>query len=225
MILGSPGRPAGVVFDCDGTLADTEASAAEAWRQVLARRGIEATPADHAALLGRAWPYGFEHFSARADLGDPVQFRAELRERAVAIHDARLRLFPDAVATLLALRGRGIPIAVASSSSRAHVLRCLDREQLRGEVAAIVAADDVADHKPHPAPYLAACAALGVPAERCTTIEDTPIGVASARAAGTFTVAVARGAVDPTELAAADRVVHHLDVAALIPPEDWISAA
>ncbi len=218
-------RPAGVIFDCDGTLADTETLSARVWRDVLARRGIEVTETDHAAIIGRAWPAGFEHFSARGDLGDIDTFRAELRAQAWATYDAELRLFPDVVATLRSLVADGIPVAVASSSTRAHVLRCLDREHLRDLVGAVVGADDVTDHKPDPAPYRAAAAALGVPATRCTAVEDTPIGVASALAAGAFTVAIVRGVVEPSQLDAADRTVHEVTRAALMPPAAWVSPA
>jgi HAD superfamily hydrolase (TIGR01509 family) len=217
--------PQGVVFDCDGTLADTESLSARAWREVLGRRGLEATPEDHAAIIGRAWPAGFEHYSTRAELGDRDAFRAELRAFAADLYAEELELFPDAVATLLALREADVPVAVASSSSREHVRRCLVRGDLLGHVTAIVGADDVRDHKPHPEPYLAAAAALGLGAERCTAVEDTPIGVASARAAGSFTVAVVRGVLAEEELSAADRVVTELDPAALIPPTGWTSSA
>jgi HAD superfamily hydrolase (TIGR01509 family) len=219
-VTGLATRLAGVLFDCDGTLADTERLSARAWRDVLGRRGVEVTASDHAAIIGRAWPHGFHHFSRRADLGDVDTFRAELRARARAIQAAELELFPDAVATLRACVAAGLPVAVASSSTRAHVLRCLDRGGLTSDVAAVVGADDVADHKPHPAPYLAAAAALGVPASACTAIEDTPIGVASALAAGAFTVAVSRGVVDPDGLVEADRVVDELTPEALVPPGD-----
>jgi HAD superfamily hydrolase (TIGR01509 family) len=216
--------PAGVVFDCDGTLADTEPLSARAWREVLARRGVEVTASDHAAIIGRAWPHGFEHFASRGDLGDRDVFRAELRAHATDIYAQELRLFPDAVRTLLALTAAGVPVAVASSSTRAHVVRCLERGDLLGHVTAIVGADDVVDHKPHPAPYLTAARALGLAPSSCTAVEDTPIGVASARAAGTFTVAVERGVVAVAD-AGADRVVRELDVASLVPPSGWVSPA
>jgi HAD superfamily hydrolase (TIGR01509 family) len=217
--------PDGVVLDCDGTLADTEPLAARAWSEVLARRGVEVAPSDHAAIIGRAWPAGFDHFSARADLGDQDRFRAELRAHAADIFAAELELFPDAVATVEVLAARGVPVAVASSSSRAHVLRCLDRGGLRHHVRAVVGADDVVSHKPHPEPYLRAAAALGVAPGRVTAVEDTPVGVAGASAAGCFTVAVLRGVVDPSGLTAADRTVEHLAVERLLPPPGWVSPA
>lgn len=224
--MGRPSRrPAGVVFDCDGTLADTEPLSARAWREVLARRGVSVTPADHAAIIGRAWPAGLEHFSVRADLGDPDRFRAELRAHAAELFAAELELFPDAVAALTSLVAVGVPVAVASSSTRSHVLRCLERGGVRSQVHAVVGADDVASHKPHPEPYLRAAAALGVDPRLVTAVEDTPIGVASARAAGCFTVAVLRGLVEPADLVAADRTVERLDPDALLQPPCWSSPA
>lgn len=223
--MSAEALPAGVVFDCDGTLADTEPLSARAWAEVLADHGVEATDNDQQAIIGRAWPAGFDHFSARADLGDRDRFRERLRSRAVALFTTELELFPDAVATLVALTDAGVPVAVASSSTRAHVLRCLDRGDLTHRVAAVVGADDVTEHKPHPEPYRVAATALGLPPARCTAIEDTPIGVASARAAGSFTVAVLRGVIDGDRLGAADRVVDTIDLPTLIPPESWRSPA
>lgn len=223
--MNAGGLPEGVVFDCDGTLADTEPLSARAWQEVLLDHGVELTPGDQQAIIGRAWPAGFEHFSARADLGDPDRFRARLRAHAAELYVTELELFPDAVATLLALDDAGVPVAVASSSTRGHVLRCLDRGGLTDRVRTVVGADDVSDHKPHPEPYQLAAAGLGVPAERCTAVEDTPIGVASARAAGSFTVAVLRGLIDGDRLTAADRLVDTVDVPALVPPPSWRSPA
>jgi HAD superfamily hydrolase (TIGR01509 family) len=212
-----------VVFDCDGTLADTEPLSAAAWRRTLAARGVVATDADFDAIIGHAWPRGFEHFSARADLGDPDAFRADLRAVATQIYADGLSLFPDAVATLRALVAAGVPVAVASSSHRAHVLRCLEREDLVPLVTAVIGADDVERHKPDPEPYLAAAAALGVASAGCTTIEDTVTGITSARAAGTFTVAVTRGTIAPEALSIADRVVPRIGLDVLVPPPGWRS--
>lgn len=211
-------RPAAVLFDCDGTLADTERAATEAWRRVLADRGVVPTDADFAAIIGHAWPVSFDHFAARVDLGDPDEFRAELRAAAAAIHGSGLRLFADTVATVRQLAAEGVPLAVVSSSSRAHVLRCLDRGRLGPLIGAVVGADDVTRHKPDPEPYLSAAAHLGVDPAGCTVVEDTAIGLASAKAAGTFTVAVARGAVPLSDLAAADRIVEEVTVPAVAPP-------
>lgn len=208
--------PAGVVFDCDGTLVDTEPLSERAWREVLGRRGYTPTADDFAAVLGRPATRSFAYFDARAGLGELDAFRREYRAVFDACFDADVQVFADAVATAEALHEAGVPVAVASSSSRRHVLRSIAACGLADVVVAAFGADDVDDHKPHPGPYLAAAAALCVPPGRCSAVEDSEVGIRSASAAGMFTVAVRRGHVPDTELAGADRIVDELSVAALI---------
>lgn len=212
--------PDGVVFDCDGTLVDTEPLAERAWEEVLSRRGYRATVEDFAAVLGLSGEPSYAYFDARVDggLGSFDTFRREYRE-AFAVHfDAGVQVFDDAVATIRALHAVDVPVAVASSSRRAHVARSLAACGLADVVVAAFGADDVSDQKPHPEPYLTAARALGVRPDRCSAVEDSRVGVASAKAAGMFTVAVRRGHVRETELAVADRVVDEVTIDALRRP-------
>ncbi|MTV25659.1 HAD family phosphatase [Nitriliruptoraceae bacterium ZYF776] len=202
--------PDAVLFDCDGTLADTEPLSDRAWAEVLVRYGYEPTDEDFAAVIGHVWPRVFEHFSARASLGDPVTFRAELATVSARLYETELELFEDTVGTIRALVAAGVPVAVVSSSPRAHVERCLAQGGLLDAVAVVVGADDVDEHKPSPAPYLAAATALGVDPRRCVVVEDTAVGLAAGKAAGCFAVAVDRGRVASSALAAADRIVPEL---------------
>ena len=205
-----------VVFDCDGTIADTESVAEAAWTSMLAERGYEATRDDFATIIGHPFPQNWEHFAARATLGDPDAFRAELRVRFGSLMEDGFRVYPDAVVTMRSLAERGVTRAVASSSSRAHVERVLVRAGVDDLVAAIVAAEDVREHKPHPRPYLDAVGHLGVPTGRAGAVEDTSVGVASARAAGLFTVGVRRRDVPAHLLDEADRVVDEIDVSVFL---------
>ena len=211
-----PGSPAcGVVFDCDGTLADTEPISDRAWADVLGELGYAPTAEDRRTTVGRPYPVTFAHFAQRVALGDPATFRTRLRTRFLARFDTELELFDDAVGVLRAVAAAGLPVAVASSSTRAHVERVLERAGLAAEVRAIVAAEDVVRHKPDPEPYLLAASRLGAPPARCRAVEDTDVGVTSARAAGLYTVAVVRGHVPGADLAHADRVVASLTVSDL----------
>jgi HAD superfamily hydrolase (TIGR01509 family) len=212
--------PPAVVFDCDGTLADTESLSDRAWRESLAACGYEASEADFQAVIGHPFPQNWAYFSARVDLGDQTSFRRRLRGRFLELFDRELELHEDAVGTLRRLAEAGVPIAVASSSSHEHVLRVLDRGGLTGLVAAVVGADDVPQHKPDPTPYVVAARHLGVEARRCTAVEDTAVGVASAVAAGMFTVAVLRSHGVAEELAAAHRIVDEVTVEALVRPAE-----
>lgn len=215
--------PEAVLFDCDGTLADSEPLSRRAWTAVLDRRGVTATPADFAQVIGHAWPRSYEHFARLGPLGDRDAFRAEVRAEVASLHESELRLFPDAAETVEALLTGGVPVAVVSSSTRLHVERCLVRGGLADRIEVVVAADDVTRHKPHPEPYLLAASRLGVAVGRCTAVEDTRIGLHSARDAGAFVVAVFRGAVDRASLDLADRVVERLRSADLVPPQGWMS--
>ena len=98
---------------------------------------------------------------------------------------------PGALELLRAVRAAGVPVGLASNSSREFVERALSVSQLAdGHFDVVVSADDVASPKPAPDIYLAACAGLGVEPERAAALEDSPPGVASARAAGMYVIGV-----------------------------------
>lgn len=206
------------MFDCDGTLADTEPLADAAWREALAAFGYEATDDDFRAVIGQPYPRTFAYFAARAPLGSAEEFRPRVRDRFRRLLDAQLRLHTDAADTLAALARRDVPVAVASSSSRAHVLHILEQTGIADLVAVVVGADDVVRHKPDPEPYLTAVSGLGHEPTACAAVEDTPVGIASARAAGLFTVGVLRGSFDRADLGEAHRVVERVTPASLEPP-------
>lgn len=213
-----PPLPDAVVFDCDGTLVDTESLSDETYRVVLGRRGYTPTPEDFAAIVGRPHRESLRYWDERlpGGIGDVRAFEADEREVFQRLFDEGLERFEDAIGVLRDLHGAGVPVAVASSSRRRHVERVLAVCEITHCVTAVLGAQDTDQHKPHPAPYLAAAAALGVPAERCSAVEDTGVGVASAVAAGMWTVAVRRGHVPDADLAAAHLVTDHLELAHLV---------
>jgi HAD superfamily hydrolase (TIGR01509 family) len=213
-----PDLPPAVVFDCDGTLADTESLSDRAWTELLADHGYTPSEADFQALVGHPFAHNWHHFTGRVDLGDQERFRTRLRARFGELFDTELELHRDAVDTVRELADAGVAIAVASSSTHAHVDRVLARGELTDAVRAVVGADDVTEHKPLPAPYLAAAAALAVAPERCVAVEDTGVGVASAVAAGMYTVAVLRAHQSAEDLQAAHRIVPRVTIASVVPP-------
>lgn len=206
-----------MIFDFDGTLADTEPLSNLAWREILARFGYEATDDDFRAVVGHPYAHTFAYFARRAPIGDPGRFRPLVRARFQQLLRDQLRLHDDAETTLRELAARGTPLAIASSSHRSHVLRIIERFGIDHLVQAVVGADDVERHKPHPEPYLAAAAALGADPRECSAVEDTPVGVDAAMGAGMFTVAVLRGNFERFHLEVAHRVVDRVTVSSLSP--------
>ena len=214
--------PTAVVFDCDGTLADTERLADRAWQLTLREHGYEPTRQDFATIIGRPFPWCWDYFAQRVDLGDRDEFIARLRGRFHRLFDEDLELHPDTVATMRALAAAGVPLAMASSSAHEHVVKVLEHGDLQALVSVIVGADDVPRHKPDPTPYAAAARGLGIPAADCTAVEDTGVGVAAGRAAGMFTVAGVRDGVDRDSLREAHRIIDEVTVAALVPSREEV---
>lgn len=208
--------PEGVVFDCDGTIADTETLSKVAWRERLADVGYEASGEDFLHITGHPFPHNWDYFAGKADLGDPETFRGGLRARFQELSEAHLEVYQDTIVTMRAAAAAGIPLAVASSSSREHVLRVLEQGEVGDLVKAIVAFGDTDRPKPHADPYAEAVRQLGRDARSCVAVEDTPVGVASATAAGLFTVAVLRRGTTRQVMAAADRVVETVTFEALL---------
>jgi pyrophosphatase PpaX len=111
----------------------------------------------------------------------------------LAHHDEQVRAFPGVPAALRALAGRGIALAVVTSKLRVGARRGLARAGLEAFFEVVVAADDVSEPKPAPAPVRTALAALGVEPGRALMVGDSPHDLAAGRAAGARTAAVAWG--------------------------------
>jgi HAD superfamily hydrolase (TIGR01509 family) len=94
------------------------------------------------------------------------------------------------LALLAALRRAGVPLGMVSNSRRGFVELGLAAASLRDIFDVIVTAEEVARPKPAPDAYLAAAAALGAAPSACVVLEDSPTGVAAARAAGALTIGV-----------------------------------
>jgi HAD superfamily hydrolase (TIGR01509 family) len=90
---------------------------------------------------------------------------------------------------LQSLREKRIPMALGSASPNARIYRILEHLGLTSFFTAIVGADDVQLHKPHPAVYLQAAARLHTQARHCVVIEDSLAGIAAAQRAGMATIA------------------------------------
>jgi HAD superfamily hydrolase (TIGR01509 family) len=199
-----------VVFDCDGTLVDSEPLARAAWELALAPYGYAVTEADIAGAVGLPYARVHGYFAERAPLPPADEFWHAYSGELFSLIDRELVVFEDAVGAARELRARGIPLAVASSSPRERLHRTLRRAGLLDAFDVTVAGDEVARGKPAPDMFLVAAERLGVDPADCVAIEDSPPGVAAALAAGMLTIAVCRVPGTEASLAAADRVVHVL---------------
>jgi len=195
------GRPAphAVLFDMDGLLVDSEPLWFEVERAVMTRLGGPWGEADQQALIGGSLDRTVSYVLARA--ARPVTASREdvarwLVDGMAGLVAARgLPLRPGAGRLLAALAAARVPHALVTASSRTIMAAVLTVTGLRFGVT--VCGEDVRRPKPDPEPYLLAAARLGVPAAGCVVLEDSPPGIAAARAAGCPVIAVPSVPVSP----------------------------
>lgn len=185
-------RPDAVVFDNDGLLLDTESVWTRAEEDLFERRGATFSPADKRKLVGTSAAIAGGVLEER--LGEPGRAAAlieELNELVVAELEHGVEAMVGARDLLGALRRRGTPIGLVSNSPLAFVVRSLELVGFEGHFDVVLSAHEVAAPKPAPDPYLEACRRLGVEAgPSVIALEDSPTGVAAARAAGLTVIGV-----------------------------------
>ena len=186
----------GVVFDFDGVLADSEAISWQAWQDVLTPVGVDVTDADILACTGTNSRDTYVHFSPRGDLPPYEDVLVAVDKRRRSRYPTVLRPFPDAVNAAQALAMMGVPLAIASSSSRLNLDLKLEVLGLGRYFEFTVAGDEVANGKPAPDLYATAVRELGIDPSASIAVEDTAIGADSAAAAGLRTVIVNRMGLD-----------------------------
>jgi len=186
----SAARPAAVLWDMDGTLVDTEPYWIATEHALVTEFGGHWTD-EHARSL-----VGFDLRDAAAVLRDrggvklPIDdIVNRLLDGVIARVHNKVPWRPGARALLADLRKQRIPCALVTMSW-SRFADAVVGALPPGAFDVVITGDEVTHGKPHPEPYLAAAAALGVRAKDCVAIEDSPTGVRSAVAAGCRTFAV-----------------------------------
>jgi len=178
-------KPLAVVFDNDGLLLDTEPCWTAAEEALFQAHGKMFDLAAKHALIGTS-PRTSAPILERL-LDKPGEGRAlteELYAMALTEIGGWASPRPGAADLVARLREAGLPLAVASNSPRSHLLAGLRLAGLQDHFDVALGVDDVANPKPAPDLYLAACRALDVDPADAIALEDSPTGVAAAKAAG-----------------------------------------
>jgi HAD superfamily hydrolase (TIGR01509 family) len=185
--------PSAAIFDNDGLLLDTEEAWTRAERTLFARLGVAFTMEHKRTLIGSS--RAMAAVKLEAMLERPGQGEALMDELHELVMEEALKGVeprPGALALLERLSVAEMKLAVASNSEREFLERTLASAGLlhNGPFAAIVSATEIERPKPAPDIYLEACRRLGVAPAEAVALEDSPIGVASASAAGIFVIGV-----------------------------------
>ena len=176
-------EPKGIIFDCDGTLADTMPLHWKAWREITRRHKLHfpeerfyalgGVPSrDILKMLGQEQGVSVDHIA--------VSHEKELHYLTM-LHEVE----PIHTVVEVARANYGkIPLAVASGGNKPIIEQVLTHLGIRQLFAAIVTSEDVVNQKPAPDIFLEAARRIGVPPQFCRAYEDTDLGLQAIRAAG-----------------------------------------
>ena len=177
--------PFAVLFDMDGVIFDSERAIRQIWRELGSELGLDGIDAVFARCIGTNKARTAEIFS---DTWPELPFRrfddlarARFLER---YGEGRLPMKAGAREILSALRERGVPLALASSTSSGSVRRELGEAGLLPCFDALICGDQVTRSKPDPEIFLLAAEALDRAPRDCFVIEDSYNGIRAAHAAG-----------------------------------------
>jgi HAD superfamily hydrolase (TIGR01509 family) len=182
---------AGVLFDMDGTLIDSEKIWEVGLQELAASLGGRLSDAARASMMGTSTAESMRIL--HDDLGlvgrDEMESGDWLDTRVMELFADGLEWRPGARELVAAVRAAGVPTALVTATRRVLVDAALVTLG-RHNFDAVVCGDEVERAKPDPMPYLIAAATLDVDPRTCVAIEDSSTGVSSALAAGCTVLAV-----------------------------------
>ncbi len=187
-----------MLWDLDGTLADSREFHWQSWRETMASHGVDVSEEQFAASFGQRndaiipqWMGG----RATPELVQSIGDAKEARYRELVERDG-LDPLPGAAEWVRRLHAEGWRQAIASSAPKQNVQLMARILGLAPFLEALVGAEDVKRGKPEPDVFLTAAAALGVPPDRCIVVEDAAAGVEAARRAGMPCIGVGNDGAD-----------------------------
>ena len=176
-------EPRALIFDFDGTLADTMPTHFLAWQAALIPHGLTFSEARFYELGGWSTPRLAELLISEA--GSPLAPEQLVREKEAQFVRLAKHIQPIRPVVEIASQNRGVlPLAVATSGLRRVISPILAELGLADWFAAVVTADDVVHAKPAPDLFLEAARRLNVEPRCCRVYEDTDAGLEAAERAG-----------------------------------------
>jgi beta-phosphoglucomutase len=211
MMLQPPVSLRAVILDFDGVVGDTMTENFRAWEQAFSHYGVTITTSDYYPLEGMG-PRGVAEALCRL-YGAPTSLAPAIAEDKERLYLSinTFRMFPEIPMLLRVLLNLNAPLALVTGASRKRLRSSLPAD-IQSAFACIVTSDDVTATKPAPEPYQKALDILGISATHSVAVENAPLGIASAKGAGLFCVALCT-TLPPEALRAADLIVQtHADL-------------
>ena len=195
----------GILFDFDGTLADTMEGHYLAWRTVLGEYGVSVEACDYYPLEGSGM-----HDIARTLIKGSSWKESEIeelvqRKKKYYVERQIVTFFPGVESLVSELKAKNIPMAIVTAG-HLDQLRLSVPQSFLSHFNVLITGDLVSRGKPDPEPFLRAAQSLGLTPQECIAVENAPLGIQSARRANIYCVGVC-STVDRNELADADEIV------------------
>jgi len=196
-----------VLFDFDGTLADTAADLVRALNRLRADRGMPEVPLEKLRQYASAGARGLivAGFGILAEHPEFKQMREDFLRHYAADICVETKLFPGMAELLAELGTRGLPWGIVTNKSTNLTRKLVDRLALKP--ACVVCGDSTPHLKPHPAPLLRAAEELALSPQACLYLGDDLRDILAAQAAGMRSVAVRWGYGEDPEMWNADSVI------------------
>jgi HAD superfamily hydrolase (TIGR01509 family) len=195
-----------VIFDMDGLMIDSEPIALEVWRALAAEHGREVSEQLYREVIGKTPLFGVQHLRSALELPmTDEELMKEYWSRRTQLMCEKIKPAEGLVELLELLQEQGVLKAVASNSPCEYILSVLKALGLQECFAFVHSSEDVKEGKPAPDIYLSALESLQVEAESCVVLEDSPAGVAAAKAAGLTCYAVPNNDLPGADYSLADR--------------------
>ena len=176
-------NPHGLIFDCDGTLADTMPLHWRAWQATARRHGF-LFPMDRFYALGGVPSRDIVRMLS-TEQGLTLDTLAVARDKESEYIPLIAQAGPIEIVVRIARENHGrIPLAVASGGSRKIITQVLEHLGILQLFKAVVTNEDIVNQKPAPDIFLEAARRIGVVPRRCRAYEDTDLGMTAIRAAG-----------------------------------------
>jgi len=182
---------AGIIFDMDGTLVDSEVVWEEAEAELFAERGLVYSDDIRQQVIGLRLDEFFSRLVKIYGLDEPIEsLMADLNRRMLALIPHKVKPKEGAQELIEHVRALGVPYAIASASPMSIIDCVVDTMNWRTFIPNLYTADVVPLGKPAPDVYLYACGQLGIVPSASLAIEDSPNGATSAVRAGMTCYAV-----------------------------------
>ena len=194
--------PRAVLWDLDGTLADSREFHWRSWRDTMAPAGVAVTEVQFLASFGQRNDTILPEWLGARSTAELVRELGDAKEALYRVFVDREGLdpLPGAAAWVRRLRDDGWRQAIASSAPKENVELMARVLGLAPYLDALISANDVTNGKPDPEVFLNAAAALDVPPDRCIVVEDAAAGIEAASRAGMICVGVGDGATEGATL-------------------------